>query len=66
MPEPLTRMSAAHHVLAMEKQALLEDIALGNLAPAARRLAAIEQEENRLILALDTLQNSGMRFRSCS
>lgn len=41
--------------LAMEKQALLEDIALGNSA-RGERLAAIEQEEIRLILALDTLE----------
>ncbi|EPJ5329870.1 AAA family ATPase [Klebsiella pneumoniae] len=41
--------------LAMEKQALLEDIALGNSA-RGDRLAAIEQEEIRLILALDTLE----------
>lgn len=39
----------------MEEQALLEDIALGNSA-RGDRLAAIEQEEIRLILALDTLE----------
>lgn len=55
VPEPLTRMKAQLTVLAMEKQALLEDIALGNSA-RGDRLAAIEQEENRLILALDTLE----------
>ncbi len=39
----------------MEKQALLEDIALSNSA-RGDRLAAIEQEEIRLILALNTLE----------
>lgn len=55
VPEPLTRMKAQLTALAMEKQALLEDIALGNSAHG-ERLAAIEQEEIRLILALDTLE----------
>ncbi|WP_094642847.1 AAA family ATPase [Klebsiella pneumoniae] len=55
VPEPLTRMKAQLTALAMEKQALLEDIALGNSA-RGDRLAAIEQEEIRLILALDTLE----------
>ncbi|USC04864.1 AAA family ATPase [Klebsiella variicola] len=55
VPEPLTRMKAQLTALAMEKQALLEDIALGNSA-RGERLAAIEQEEIRLILALDTLE----------
>ncbi len=55
MPQPLTRMKAQLTALAMEKQALLEDIALGNSA-RGDRLAAIEQEEIRLILALDTLE----------
>ncbi|HBQ2552480.1 TPA: type VI secretion system ATPase TssH [Klebsiella variicola] len=55
VPEPLTRMKAQLTALAMEKQALLEDIALGN-SPRGERLAAIEQEEIRLILALDTLE----------
>jgi type VI secretion system protein VasG len=39
----------------MEKQALLEDIALGNQTHG-ERLAAIEQEENDLIVALDELE----------
>ncbi len=55
VPQPLTRMKAQLTALAMEKQALLEDIALGNSA-RGDRLAAIEQEEIRLILALDTLE----------
>lgn len=55
VPEPLTRLKAQLTALAMEKQALLEDIALGNSAHG-ERLAFIEQEENRLILALDTLE----------
>ena len=54
VPEPLTRMKAQLTALAMEKR-LLEDIALGNSA-RGDRLAAIEQEEIRLILALDTLE----------
>ncbi|MEQ0535794.1 type VI secretion system ATPase TssH [Klebsiella sp. JB_Kp004] len=55
VPEPLTRLKAQLTALAMEKQALLEDIALGNSAHGERQ-AFIEQEENRLILALDTLE----------
>ncbi|HBU5901129.1 TPA: type VI secretion system ATPase TssH [Klebsiella quasipneumoniae subsp. quasipneumoniae] len=55
VPEPLTRLKAQLTALAMEKQALLEDIALGNSAHG-ERLAFIAQEENRLILALDTLE----------
>ena len=45
MPEPLTRMKAQLTALAMEKQALLEDIAVSNTTHG-ERLAAIEQEEN--------------------
>ncbi len=51
IPEPLTRIRAHITALEMEKQALLEDIALGGTA--GERLAAIEQEENRLIVELD-------------
>ena len=51
IPEPLTRIRAQITALEMEKQALLEDIALGGTA--GERLAAIEQEENRLIVELD-------------
>jgi type VI secretion system protein VasG len=39
----------------MEKQALLEDIAVGNSAHG-ERLAAIEQDEIRIILELDELE----------
>ncbi|MGM8476930.1 AAA family ATPase, partial [Enterobacter cloacae] len=52
VPEPLTRMKAQLTALAMEKQALLEDIAVGNLTHD-ERLAAIEQDEVRIILELD-------------
>ncbi|WP_353797402.1 type VI secretion system ATPase TssH [Enterobacter cloacae] len=52
VPEPLTRMKAQLTALAMEKQALMEDIAVGNTAPG-ERLAAIEQDEVRIILELD-------------
>jgi type VI secretion system protein VasG len=46
VPEPLTRMKAQLTALEMEKQALLEDIAVGNRA--TRTPGAIEQEENAL------------------
>ncbi|MBD8459842.1 AAA family ATPase, partial [Enterobacter cloacae] len=52
VPEPLTRMGAQLTALAMEKQALLEDIAVGNITHG-ERLAAIEQDEVRIILELD-------------
>jgi type VI secretion system protein VasG len=39
----------------MEKQALLEDIAVGNSAHS-ERLASIEQDEIRIILELDELE----------
>ncbi|ELY3985419.1 type VI secretion system ATPase TssH [Cronobacter muytjensii] len=55
VPEPLTRMKAQLTALGMEKQALLEDMAAGG-NPHGERLAAIEQEEIRIILALDTLE----------
>ena len=55
VPEQLTCIRSQITSLEMEKQALLEDIALGNSA-RGDRLAAIEQEEIRLILALDTLE----------
>ena len=47
VPQPLTRMKAQLTALAMEKQALLEDIALGNSAaaigwrPLSRRRSAL-------------------------
>ncbi|MEG5767370.1 type VI secretion system ATPase TssH, partial [Enterobacter hormaechei] len=52
VPEPLTRMKAQLTALAMEKQALLEDIAVGNTTHG-ERLVAIEQDEIRIILQLD-------------
>ena len=52
VPETLTRMKAQLTALAMEKQALLEDIAVGNITHG-ERLAAIEQDEVRIILELD-------------
>ncbi|MFY7248743.1 AAA family ATPase, partial [Enterobacter cloacae complex sp. JNL001] len=52
IPEPLTRMKAQLTALAMEKQALLEDIAVGNTAHS-ERLAAIGEEEVAIILQLD-------------
>ncbi|EOL8956420.1 type VI secretion system ATPase TssH [Cronobacter dublinensis] len=55
VPEPLTRMKAQLTALAMEKQALLEDITVGNSA-YGERLAAIEQEEVGIILLLDDLE----------
>ncbi|HCN96811.1 MAG TPA: type VI secretion system ATPase TssH [Leclercia sp.] len=55
VPEQLTRMKAQLTALDMEKQALQEDIALGN-STHGERLAIIEQEEIRIILELDTLE----------
>lgn len=46
VPEPLTRMRAQITALEIEKQALLEDIAVGS-SSQGERLAAIEQEETR-------------------
>ncbi|OXL35992.1 ClpV1 family T6SS ATPase [Enterobacter mori] len=55
VPEPLTRMKAQLTALAMEKQALMEDIAVGNTSHS-ERLAAIEQDEIRIIVELDALE----------
>ncbi|MDQ0549403.1 type VI secretion system ATPase TssH [Pantoea agglomerans] len=55
VPEQLTRIRSQITSLEMEKQALLEDIAVGNQSHG-ERLTAIEQEENDLIVALDELQ----------
>ncbi|QKN79811.1 type VI secretion system ATPase TssH [Scandinavium goeteborgense] len=52
VPEPLTRMRAQITALEIEKQALLEDIAVGN-SSQGERLAAIEQEEITLFVELD-------------
>ncbi|WP_025756640.1 type VI secretion system ATPase TssH [Enterobacter sichuanensis] len=55
VPEPLTRLKAQLTALDMEKRALLEDTALGN-SNHGERLAAIEQDEVRIILQLDQLE----------
>jgi len=55
MPEPLTCIHSQLTSLAMEKQALLEDIAVGNQSHG-ERLTTIGQEENSLIVALDELE----------
>ena len=55
LPEPLTRFRAQITALEMEKQALLEDIAVGNQSHG-ERLTALEQEEVRLIVELDELE----------
>ena len=52
VPEPLIRIRARITALEIEKQALLEDIALGNPAHG-ERLTAIEQEARQLIVELD-------------
>jgi type VI secretion system protein VasG len=52
VPEPLTRLRAQITALEIEKQALLEDIALGG-SSQGERLAAIEQEEISLFAELD-------------
>ncbi|EOY8406724.1 TPA: type VI secretion system ATPase TssH [Enterobacter asburiae] len=55
VPEQLTRLRASIAALDMEKQALLEDIAIGNQCHA-ERLSEIEQEEVRHIVTLDELE----------
>ncbi|HDK6116164.1 TPA: DUF2345 domain-containing protein [Klebsiella variicola] len=55
IPEPLTRLKVQLTALAMEKQALLEDIAVGKEAHR-EPLAAIERDEVRIILQLDELE----------
>ncbi|PJR67879.1 type VI secretion system ATPase TssH [Raoultella sp. T31] len=55
VPEPLTRIRSQITALEMEKQALLEDIAVGNQS-RGERLSAIGQEENALIVELDELE----------
>jgi type VI secretion system protein VasG len=55
VPEQLTCIRSQITSLEMEKQALLEDIAVGNQSHG-ERLADIEQEENDLIVALDELE----------
>ena len=55
VPEPLIRMKSAITALEMEKQALLEDLAVGR-GPHGERLEAIDREEVSIILQLDTLE----------
>lgn len=55
VPEQLTCIRSQITSLEMEKQALLEDIAVGNHSHG-ERLTVIEQEENALIVALDELE----------
>ncbi|WP_312454049.1 type VI secretion system ATPase TssH [Pseudescherichia sp.] len=55
VPEPLTQRKAHITALELERQALLEDIAVGNSAHG-ERLAIIEQDEIDIILQLDTLE----------
>lgn len=55
VPEQLTCIRSQITSLEMEKQALLEDIAVGNQSHG-ERLTVIEQEDNALIVALDELE----------
>lgn len=55
VPEQLIRLRASIAALDMEKQALLEDIAIGNQCHV-ERLSEIEQEEVRQIVTLDELE----------
>lgn len=55
VPEPLIRIRSQITSLKMEKQALLGDIAVGNQLHG-ERLAAIEQQENDLIVKLGELE----------
>lgn len=55
VPEPLIRMKSAITALEMEKQALLEDLAVGR-GPHGERLEAIDREEVSIILQLDALE----------
>ncbi|EOZ9390944.1 type VI secretion system ATPase TssH [Enterobacter cancerogenus] len=56
VPEALTQYRAQLTALDIEKQALLEDIALGN-SQHGERLTAIEQQQNDLIVELDILES---------
>ncbi|QWR83020.1 type VI secretion system ATPase TssH (plasmid) [Cronobacter sakazakii] len=55
VPEPLTQRRARISALALEKQALLEDIAMGSHAHS-ERLAEIEEEEVNILMELDVLE----------
>ncbi len=56
VPEALTQYRAQLTALDIEKQALLEDIALGS-NHHGERLTAIEQQQNDLIVELDVLES---------
>lgn len=56
VPEALTQYRVQLTALDIEKQALLEDIALGN-NPHGERLNVIEQQQNDLIVELDLLES---------
>lgn len=56
LPEPLTRLRAAMTALAIEKQALLEDLAVGNPGKG-ERLSTIELEEKRITEELEVLES---------
>ncbi|UAK20013.1 type VI secretion system ATPase TssH [Kluyvera sp. CRP] len=56
VPEQLTRIRAQITALEIEKQALLEDIAVGNQYHG-ERLPVIEREENTLVAALEALES---------
>ncbi|EPF0399690.1 ATP-dependent Clp protease ATP-binding subunit [Escherichia coli] len=60
VPEQLTRIRSQLASLGMEKQALLEDIAVGH-QNHGERLSAIEQEENVLMTARDDLEQQYAR-----
>ncbi|MNG69202.1 Chaperone protein ClpB [compost metagenome] len=60
VPEPLTRIRAQITSLEIEKQALLEDIAVGNQSHG-ERLTVIEQEENSFIVELNELETQYRR-----
>ncbi|EOJ6003325.1 type VI secretion system ATPase TssH [Cronobacter sakazakii] len=55
VPEPLTQRRARISALTLEKQALLEDIAMGSHAHS-ERLAKIEEEEVNILTELDVLE----------
>ncbi|MBL5965548.1 type VI secretion system ATPase TssH [Lelliottia amnigena] len=56
VPEALTQYRAQLTALELEKQALLEDIALGG-NHHGERLTAIEQQQNDLIVELDVMES---------
>lgn len=62
VPEPLIRIRSQMASLEMEKQALREDITVGNQSHG-ERLITIEQEENDHIAALDELETRYVQER---